>query len=676
MNAVSLPGISRAVDEAKHLLDRGERVVALTGGWGSGKSTALEKLATCLPARRVLRVSMPVRGDDIAAVALASIAIQLASVDRELPELVTSPGQPWRTKLERLVHVLDSPPAKDCVMLLDNPKLEQPPGGPATLFGRHAVELSGALLRTKGSVVFAQSAVPRSVAQFLAVSTVAVQSESVPSEVLRSDLWNGLGGYAQELLSSGEKALAGYSPLELRLAVALCATGVKASVIVEEHFRRRELVTRLLEAPAEGMAAALRRVMGRLAVLRVPFSKDFLNAVGVAELDSLSRTILMRAFLFGDDQGLRLHEFLAHEALARDWLDADGLAEAHRKAAQWHEEQFSRLAPLASIEDPAEIRHEMEAIHHLTEAGDPGVLDRRLFFADQYDALGKSLSLKRLYDVSAKAYRRALELDADDWYAHHYLAYNLDIPGHAPDDVEREYRRALELIPNHPWYHRRYVCFLLTRGHTAAARAAWNDALAVLTPEGATDPQLFSDLHRHVARLLLYFGQLDFARQVLDEVPPRFRSDTDWHAAFCLFLTSQQEAERDELVFPPNVPLEQRWEGPHLLRDPSDRPRVLAWHPGRIVSIDGGIHIRTASKEGRFGWRDLTKAEFIARSRLAGEFSIPAGTFVEVVTLRIKGNKRTERILTHERPRVPAALCGEPFPPPNRYVSAAAADHA
>jgi hypothetical protein len=231
------------------------------------------------------------------------------------------------------------------------------------------------------------------------------------------------------------------------------------------------------------------------------------------------------------------------------------------------------------------VRHELEEVHHLTEAGDAGaLLSRSLWFVDQYNALGKALSQmasraprgeppeEALRRQAIQAYERALAHDASDAYAHHYIAYNLDILAADPARAEREYVVARDLEPTHAWYHSRYIRFLITTAWMTEARAAWERAFDGLG--GAPRPLDYEELHGQVARLLLHRGELDFAREVLEDVPEEQRASPFWGALHRLLV--YLEEERDELlVFPPGLSLPERWAKP---LDYKDSTRELkAW---------------------------------------------------------------------------------------------------
>ena len=121
----------------------------------------------------------------------------------------------------------------------------------------------------------------------------------------------------------------------------------------------------------------------------------------------------------------------------------------------------------------------------------------RPYFADQLDALGRALSRDfQRYRDAARYFERACKWEPEDDYAHHYLAYNLDIEASRPGDVEVHYQKAIELAAENAWWHVRWITYLVTRGRTAAAWVAWGEALDALgLPDPDADPWVYENLH-------------------------------------------------------------------------------------------------------------------------------------------------------------------------------------
>jgi tetratricopeptide (TPR) repeat protein len=316
----------------------------------------------------------------------------------------------------------------------------------------------------------------------------------------------------------------------------------------------------------------------------------------------------------------------------------------------------------------AAIRHEMEEVHHLTHAGDASaLLARSLYFVEQYDALGKVMG-KRGVDEHApallrhavKAYERALEHDADDSYAHHYLAFNLDVLAEDPPRVEAEYREALRLRSDHVWYHGRLIPFLITRGREREARAAWDDALRQLDGQREFG-WLYREMHRPLARLLLHRGRIEFARQVLADVPDQL--GTPWLRAMQGLLRELTDAEADLLVFPPTISADARWNGPHLVRSDEEREQLKKWMPGRIEEVtEKEVLVRYAESTEKYGRLPYRIGEFRKACRDAVPVIPPAGTFVEILEFRTTSVIRCHPPFSIDR-EIP-----KPFPPPDRYL--------
>lgn len=666
------PAASSAIEEAVSTisgwLDQGEREIALQGPPTSGKSTALEHLRERLgPNRRVIHVELPRRADDGAVVGALSAAAQLGpNVLSHVRNIRTT----WTAKLQTIQEALQSDP--DALVLIDEPRqlLREPT---SSIFTIRTVELSRALLSSAGKWVVALDQATAGRARVL-----NLRAQSDPNAILAANQWNGLGEHAAQLLGQGSDKLSVYSPLELRLAVAVVAAGVDPSELVDTRWQPGRLINALMSRHRQG--DKLKAVAGRLAVYRVPFTDEALENAGFGTLDDLGQKIVRSALLFGDGGTHKLHELIRARAAATNdhWLPDEQLDAAHRAAAQYHQRQFEQASDAKDL--LAAVRHEVEMVHHLTEADRPEELDEaHVYFVEQFDALGKSLSLKKKYPHAVRAYERALAHDEKDSYAWHYLAYNLDVPGREPVRVEEGYSTAVELRPEHPLYEARYVCFLITRGRIDEAKAQWPVALASIFPESVSDDEsLYRIVHGVVARLLLHRGEIEFAREVLDDVPGGVRHASWWQAEHQLW-TYLKEASNHEAVFPPHIAIEKRWDGPHLIRDRDQRKSVKRWWPGRVSAVDpnGATHIRIAERHERTGqveykWLDLSAAEMKRQSpEVARGVSLPPGTFVEVVELPGKGVRRSHRLITaHPSSSYENSALLPLFPPPDRYIRA------
>jgi Flp pilus assembly protein TadD len=661
--ATALPEIDRAVAEVEGLVANARRRVVVQGPATAGKSTVLSRVVErarnakrpviALGLRRGVEghLDAPRFGvcDDAGVVLLASAAAQLREVDPKPYELLQG-KRPYAEVRDELARALGH--SKPLVVVDD---VLSGVGDPA--FGSFFVERTHEALAT-----LLNADVPRVFTAdrpgMMADRVVEVRGVARASEMLAPSQWNGLGHSAERLARSvDEAALSSLTPLELRLCVALTSLGAAPKQLID--WSARDLVRELFERLSDGSRA--RTVLARLSLCRVAIDEALLEACGFNVLDERTRALLRHGVLFEEAGSLRLHETFAREAATFGWLTGPERKAAHHALAQHHLVAFETATSARSL-TPA-LEHELEAFHHFVQARDASAIDKATaHFAEQLDALGKALSEEEDYGGAVRAYERAIERDPNDWYAHHYLAYNLDVPGKDAPRVEAEYRKALDLHPQHVWLHGRLATFYVTRGRLRDAESVYRKALRQLERQHVDDARLYLELHRPLARLLLHRGELDMAHKVLSAVPRRLRSQPDsvWPALDELW-ERLDEAEREAAVFPPLGEVgDARWAAPHLVRA-EDHGQVAEWMPGCVTHVEeGALTIRVAPQPGQLGWLDVPAG---AADWRGSDRAKAAGTFVEVV--RWKDGRR--EILVHPPVTADRRLPGL-FPAPDRYL--------
>jgi tetratricopeptide (TPR) repeat protein len=653
-------GAPQAAERILEELDH-TRAVRLVGPPMAGKSAALGAVASALPAKNLhpVHVEPPLGDADEAMVMLASVAAGLAPFDGELLDYVRRPSTTWDGKVDRVCGAVDR--HHDRVVLLFD-EFSASTRRDADLVTRSSAELFARLTSARARTVVAGTRP----LFWAGARDVRIEPESRPQDVLLGNSWNGLGQHARRMHEAGGDRLARRSSLELRLGVALVASGVDIAEIIDTPSSPATLVRRLFETLRD--AAELRELVGKLAVLRTPFDESWPIELGRDQLDDPARELLVHAMLSGRPGALRLHEVIQREARLFEWSRGDALVQAHRLAAAFHRRRYDDAMGRADL--VAATRHEMENVHHLTQAGDfVAVMKAQVYFGAQYDLLGKALSIADRRADAVACYERAIDCDPDDDYAHHYLAYNLDVLAQEPPRVEAEYRAALELRPDHPWYHGRLICFLITRGRITDAKHQWELALSHLLPGGAEEePYVYRELHRPVARLLLHRGELAWARRTLEEIPTFHRREP-WFGALLRLHIILAEAEREETVFPPYIPLAERWNGPHLV---SSEEGVRSWRPGYVASFGDIVNIRTARRDRKTGrevfeWREYPQREFVKIVGRRLSHAIRAGAFIEIIEL----DSGETLILPHSREYADENLPGV-FPRSDRYLRGSA----
>jgi len=586
-------------------------------------------------------------------VALALLAEGLTPGNTDLLDTLRTPGR-WDVKKGGVLDAVRQR-AEDTVVLIDDPFAAAMPGPVFQSFGQRVAELTQDLLDIDGlRLVFTASDwnVPR--------ERLHLQVRSDPDEILNPEQWNGEAQSAERLRQQPLDKLRQLSPLELRLRVALIHLGVRP----EEAVRRRALgaTLSLLIRRLGPRGGELRAILERLSVLRIPVPPGALEHFGADGLEPELRRLLEVAVLFGNEHELRLHSDLAAEM--RRGLTADGERDAHNHAAEYYRMQFGEEG--AGHDHVPTVRHELECLHHRAEAGDEDLLQEdTLWFTDQYVGLGRALSLARRRGEAVVAYERALDLEDDNAYAHHYLAWNLDVEAADHLRSETHYRRAVDLDPSHAWYQGRFISFLITRGRSLEARARWDEALAeIYTVFSPSDFRIQEVLHAQIARLLLHRGQLGFASEVLEDISID-GDEPAWLRAERRLLRALQEAEQERLVWPARVPEEHRTRP--VLFEPAEVPPGAVWMPGRIASLDDDFcHVRVLrceQEEERFAWLHLPIDRFI--DAITGHKAMPpAGTFVEIIEFE------DGELTISRHPREPFFDDALPrlFPWPDRYM--------
>ncbi|WP_437720602.1 hypothetical protein [Sorangium sp. So ce861] len=663
--------LEEAVAQLRERIEAGATRIAIQAPPGSGKTTVLNAVAAALAgSRRVVRIALP-DADDAALVALVDAAIQLGFTTPDLLERVVPRHEParvpWAEKLAAVREALAGA-GDEVLVLVDGPRFQAASGPESELFTRRAVELTETLLRASaGTTVLAASWIPDGVAEHASFRLPLVRDPD-PMQAQADDVVARLGGRPARVLP----------PVVQQVLRALRAAGVDVERARLPQLRLDWLVERELGRVFRE-DVELRRTVARLAVLRVPFAPELLERAGFASLGERSREVAALLFQTLDDGALIVPAALARQI--RALLSDELAAEAHRFAAVYHRDRHERVRQREDV--AAAIREEMEEIYQLTRMGDAAaLLARSLQFVEQYDALGKSLSQKalgappeqeeKLRRDAVRAYERAIEHDARDAYAHHYIGYNLDLLGAEPERVEREYVKARDLDPGHPWHHGRYVGFLVTRAWMEEAREAWERALGDLADAGGPlQPAVYEELHAQVARLLLARSELDFAADVLEDVPGELRANPWWRALHQLHVCLEED--RDErLVFPPVVALEDRWNGPHLIAGVQDLDKVQQWRPGRVIGRDARVVLlQVAQRLAPSSEATLSPLHVDLRALRDEWHAQPAGLAVGTFVELIEYLDGTKALKTWDRrsssfeaiPDLPRL-----FPAPDRYI--------
>jgi hypothetical protein len=687
MTTATLPDIEKLAEQvASRLLaprSNQDRPLHLVGQPTTGKSTLLRLLKDRLTeaGQRVILIAPAAHEWDSGLSVVAQLAAALGALGEEgMRSAVLDPARAWDDKLGVIRDKAQK--LQDILLLVDEigpSALGSPPND--SPFGRCAEDAWQLL---EQGIPWRRVLVPGKLANPYDGDSQQLQAASHGKAFLEdSSQWNGLGEVAVDLAKRARTDLKAYSPLELRLLVGIgYLTDVDRAIALTGE-PRRKLSSSLADVTLHREElAGLRKVWGRLALVRVPFDNGLLDRLGAGDLGPEASHLLNGCLLFKTGEGLVLHETLRRDAIHSKegrWIDESDARRTHEILAEYHTTRFQSFAAASSPQPQRAVMEQGEAFHHAQAAGDVSrAQSLQLGFVEELDALGRTLSKRwQRYGDAAEVFRLVLRLVPDHAYAHHYFAYNLDIQGVLPEEVESHYRRAVELDPSNTWWHGRLVNFYITRGRIRDARAQYSAALDQLLPiEDEIDPWLYQQFHRWIARLLLHRARLDFAREVLDAIPRRTRKDIPWVPELFRRLIALEEVEKHGAVFPAHLEPDQWWKGPHLFRRSEGRRGELeGWCAGRVADVDRegqsvrlwvGMPPDKEHDEPRYGWLEMQFAEFDRWTEHESAAQVEPDRFVEMAWFRNAEQQERKAIRVHEV--APPEELPKIFPPPDRYL--------
>lgn len=530
---------------------------------GHGKTFTLKTLSTRLPDSTVVFVSPPLEELDVAGGILMQIADGLSLVGTG--EMLADPERSILEKTRLLVDELKE--RDDAVLLLDGPDSWPPSGDQDDQLSRRVVD--ELLTSLKGPVVLSTRR----------PSQVWFEADEIlhlPDHGWRvaSDHWPPVLREAHERLRRRAQPL---SPIAEKLAIGILALAdsrgdtLSVANLSEDP---RALAERLRDRLA-GHHDALLGAWQRLSRTRFGLDEQTLAALDAPMPQTFDGAVLHFCLLSPRPDGLELHPTVSRNAPSAGIVDL----EMHRALS----DHFG--ARTGYVDQLEHAHHGLRAASN----GQPG--DLPFLFVEQLDAYGRWLShVKGDSAAAAKVFRRSLSVAPDRPYAQHYLAYNLDVQGEEPHEVETNYRAAVAAQPRNIWWHSRLINFLLTRRRVNEAQALFHDALNELeAPELGGYKFLYSSLHRWVARDALFFGDLKFCGEVLADVPEQLLPTIDGLQPIKRRLEARQEARMYGAVAPLGRLGEQWWQsGPASL--PSNLPGIgtlTRWLTARIEEIDG-----------------------------------------------------------------------------------------
>lgn len=669
---------SLAVDITKQPL---HQTWLIGGRWGSGKSTLLRLLKNSLKAKKLMPIvlSPPQREMDTGPAVLLQIADSLRSyglANGEL-EILEKPDAKWSDKLGETLNCLNR--AKDVVVLLceETGKWAVSPTSDDAFSLYSNQHTQDVLAAIHEGVACRRVFTAPSARSNDDHRTHFLPRDTHPSRLLDDDEpWGAMAPVAHKLHARLGSTLGVATPLEIRLLVALAEiTSVTeaAAYFYSQWLDCRAITQRLaLEIATRQHYGKFRTLWAQLALCRELVDPELLNVLDVESLEPHEQTLLYHGLLHPRDECYELNHVLRFQETVVSWLDSEDRIATHRKLAGYYAAKLVK-SKSASRSD---LELELEGYHHVSRApSEETVGTFRAMFVDQLNKLGRTYSKEfRNYEAAAAVFREAIRRDDQNDYAHHYLAYNIDWMANDPASAETEYRRAIELNPQHPWWWSRWINFLITVGRSREAREQWTQAVEALNLTTGDGPEIvYHSLHLWVARLLVHRAQLDFAEAVLSETPASIRETDLRFRAIVDLLAALREAERIRSVFPLSVPYRDRWKGPHLEfpREIDEEGNLVQWFPAQIDDVDEEtVYLVMAKRDPEAGKEEYAHVEipreiFDAASLDEDSSQIRSGRFIE---LAFYGVREILRIRVH--PDTPWQPPGMPplDPDPRRYL--------
>ncbi|AUX45128.1 uncharacterized protein SOCE26_066090 [Sorangium cellulosum] len=567
-------------------VDTGERIAAIAGPTGAGKSHVVDRLRETGPV--VVVEPPPLRDGDAVFHALA----QLAAAGGAAGEAYEA-GMSVHTRSENAARRLAN---DDRVLVLRLPNswngLDAASGRDQLVFRRRAIEILQGLRDAAGlRIIVLATRVDRALERTLGLHghVRQLRAPRLRLGALRDEAaWGSYALPAQRAAGLVQEAPP-VTPVEARVLVGCLALGAdlaRARPALSSPAPLPPLLSLLADLLAQPQH---REIASRLAAplaARGPLPLDV--AEGLAALPEEHRPLLRDCIGYRTDHAnLRVTESV-RSALR---LALGGAPpEVHARLAE-HYRTLDGKGSLADL-DTEHTRAWLEKLHHLAHGGletsalwERQARDARELFWDR----GRALSIDaQLHHLAADVYRACVTRFPDDAYAWHYLGYNLDRAGAEPLEAEVAFRRAVALEGDNRWWQSRLVSFLVEQARYADAEEATRAALAQLDPEAGRvydDPQLAHDFHRWLVAAWLDAGELARARRVFELLPPEVVAQHELLRQLKWRLEDAEEADRlGDSVHPPGVRIDLRWQTPaHIGMSGPDGTRLVALLPARVV---------------------------------------------------------------------------------------------
>ena len=567
-------GLKERVAAIEKELQTPEAKLAIRAAIGAGRHTIVQRLSVSM---ELAVVEFPSFDDlDAPLHGLVQLAIHAGTLDMVLDAAADDFLQKTTAAAQALADA-----GRAVVVLMPVPRSGNPRETDAAT-RRHIEQMLAALVRVP-SLRLAVLATPGTRLRDGFTRTVELTAPMIgAAQIQANDLPGEFGAAARTLASWMARSGWASTPLEARLQVGLIALSERPEEVVALKLEAlaRKLVQQLQRWPA--LAVAVHRLL--LARRALPV----VEVSAVSGVEPRWQPLLTACIGYGDDK-VRVPEVTRQVLLDALKASSTALEDAHTALAQ-HHESLDGARSLRGLGQDQAINW-LEKVHHLALGGDACATrwsEQEPAGREQLWERARHLSReRRQYQDAAQLYQTCIAKFGEDPYSSHYLAYNLDRSRGDLEQIRRAYAYAATEAPENPWWQQRWIRFLIAHGTLAEARAAWQQAIRSIDPDGTrlrNSPWLALNLHFWVARRWLAVGRLDDARDVLSEVPERWLTQEAELRELVQVLTSQEQSlALGESVYPASTPVAARWHHPRSLRLVRSGRQLIAWAPGRVV---------------------------------------------------------------------------------------------
>jgi len=175
----------------------------------------------------------------------------------------------------------------------------------------------------------------------------------------------------------------------------------------------------------------------------------------------------------------RLYETLIETGnRARDQRDYKSALAAYNRARETRKSDSRAMCGLGNIYSDQQRWEDAEASYRSALTADPGIASIYIALSYVLTQPVAAPNLSARYSEAERLARKALQLDGNNAIAYDRLGVALELQGQLGSETERNYRRAIEILPSFAPAHAHLGRLLRRKGKSADAARAYKDAIS------------------------------------------------------------------------------------------------------------------------------------------------------------------------------------------------------